>query len=566
MAKNVLHQAVRALYGFAHETPQALPVLQRRDDLRKVPPAGIALWARESKHPTPEWFSFAGQMLSPRILVFWPVFLRNVGSQNSFQVPAWQMLNLLLPVIEHFDVVLVHLIKTLTLEDMTRQPEPLSVTIFKNHLRDVTSDRQFRRIVGAVLNDALRDLRDKKFEDEMRTCPSKTHYSTPESRCDFCRGMEWVLYGVNYLRPDALDAIGKAQLRLHIPDTIKGRLPTMTPGEWNDELRWMMCCLTPDEGAVTTNDGKLLVNFAKLNSVAGELDRKTPIRRTTGDSWTSGLEAYDEAMRHLSGVLAIREAPLMDMVKAQGWEVRDILRAPYEIFDLRKIYGRFNRTLRIRNQRKRPNPPQGRRLVVTLEYTAPDGEMHQIPCFRRSRRNRVTRYYSVPWLKGVAPAKKEYFYRMNGEPFWSLHGVVNQPRPDEARKTLEHFEKWLAQTDLRLTEAEFRRLIYDQRLPERLQKVALGKQAHLAAFSRTEDAAISEIAKLRTPGRFTVEQKVALTSALPGRQWLGIKRRYEQLAFRYALARGWSSYLVSGWKTNNLRKRELRWKKKGVPA
>lgn len=567
MRKNVLHQAVQALYAFALETPQALPTLQRRDDLRKIPPAGVALWARESKRPTPGWFAYAGQMLSPRILVFWPVFLRNAGSQNSFQIPAWQLLNLLLPVIEHFDAVLVHLIKTLTLEDMTKQPEPLAVNIFKNHLRDVTADRRFRRLLGTILGESLRDLRDKKLEDELRTCPSKTHYSTPESRCDFCRGMEWVLYGVHYLKPDGLSDIGKAQLRFSIPDKITGRLPNTGHGEWNAELRWLMSCLTPDEGAVTTNDGKLLVNFARVNYVAAEFKRETPLRRTVGDSWSSGLASYDEAMHHFSSVVAARETPLMEMVQAQGWEVRDVIRAPYELLDLQKIYARFDKTLRLVSVRKRrPNPPQGRRDVVALEYTDPNGEMHQIRCFRRMRRNHCIKYYSVPWLKGVAPAKKDYFYRMHGEPFWSLHGVVNQPRPDSERKILEHFEKWLAQTDLRLTEGEFRRLIYDQKLPERLQKVVSGKQAHLSVYSRTEDAAITEIANLRAPGRFTDAQKIALTTALPGRQWLGIKRRYEQLAFRYAVTHGWAAYLASGWKTNNLRKREARWKKKGVMA
>ena len=562
------HQTIQRLCESVREAYGLFPAYRRRDDLRKVPAQGIALWVSPSKRRTPAWYAGAESHATPRILIFWPVFLRNAVTPGSLQLPAWQLVNQLLPVFEHFDAVLVHLIKTVTLEQILENNDSEPVQQLRKHLRNVTANLQFRRTIAPMFIDAVKPIRDRRTEEALRACPSGKHYATLNLRCEQCEGFEWTLYGVNYLWPDAIDEIKRVQLKLNIPTKINGTLPYVGYGDWDKELRWMLSCLSPEEGAVITNDGKLLVNFGRVAAQAHYLERDSLLRTFEGDEWHRGVLAREAALETLINVVAQeRDTPLVDMAAAQGWPVKDVLRTPFELFDVTKILGRFARNNQLkRAKRVRHVVPPPRQTVVTLEYKDPDNISHLIRCFRRTRRNQRLNYYSVPWLKDVAPFKKEYTYLLDGEHFWTLHGFTNQPKPDEARKTLEYFEVWLAKTDSTLTEREFRQLVYDQQLVKRLQKIATGKRKQLALFSRLEDKAISEFAAQRTPGSFTPSEKGALLSALPGRKWLGIKRRYEQLAFMYALANGYTAYLASGWKTNNFRKREFRWKKRGVAA
>ena len=593
MPQTPFHDALRQIYDLAVAFDAPYPVYRSREELRKIPkPWGLAYWAPpQQKHAARfPWFPEIRSNLElrkrlaaegkpaptfddqrPRLILVWPYLLENAfdpDAKNPLRLPAWTVLLQLRPLIAKFDKVLEYLLNDLTLDDLETVSKPLAIRLAKLHWFHLTrKNRVFRRALTETMSVNLRPILDTHSYQGVRACPSK-HKVTFDKKCPDCEAFRWLDYGVNIVWAERLGQRDLVPLFFTIPPGIEGFFPHKGHGVWDAEFLWMLSCVSPEEGVILTDDNQMVVNFSLMADIAEELKRDSVFRRFSGGSWQRGLAAREHCTAHTSGLLSRRgDVPMMERVDQCGWSTGDLLNVPYDQFSVPAIRQRLriNESLTTRYGRSIKRKPP-RRATAFVDYVDSKGETHEIEFFFRTLHGKKVPFYYVPWLDGVTPDQRGYRFRFEDRAFWSLRGVVHNRRLDAFTDELDRFEKWLADYEMTLTPAVFKRMLYSQRLNERVDEIQKGERKHLTRFAEIEDQRIRDFVAQRSPGTLTSEEWVNLRSILPGRTKIGILRRWHALALEYALQKGWENYFSSGWRVKHSAKRRKEWVNLGVLA
>lgn len=583
----VFHAALRQIYETATAYDAPYPVYRTREDLRKIPkPWGLAYWVAPRKQRVADypWFSEIRTNLElrkklaeapsfdddrPRLFLLWPYLLENAFDPdlaNRLRVPAWTILLQLRPLIAKFDRVLEWLLNDLTLDDIETASKPLAIKLAKEHWFHLTrKNRVFRRALTETMNHNLRSILDTHSYQEIRACPTK-HKVTFDKKCDECAAFRWLDYGVTIVWTERLAARDLTPIFFTIPSEIEGFFPHPGHGGWDAEFLWMLSCVSPDEGVILTEDNHLIVNFSRLAEIAETLKRDSILRRFTGTAWQRGLDACRHCSERAS-LLISRRSPMMERVSEVGWELGDQLTVPYEQFSIPAIRRRLKLHDNLLTRYATPVPKKrARRDVVRVDYVDTQGVRHEVEVFFRLLHQKRTLYAYVYWLDGMPADKPGYKYRFEGRDFWTLRGVLNNPRGYKEQAELEAFEKWFLNLADEMTPAAFKKLLYSQRLNERVDALQKGKRQHLTRYAEVEDERIRAFASNRSPGPLDDAEWANLHALMPGRQKLGIMRRWRELAESFALVNGWEGYMNSGWRIKYSAKRRKKWLNLGVPA
>lgn len=592
MKQTKLSSILGRLYDVLTAYGAPYPVYRRREDFTKVPPLGVGYWVRPTQFRSTKtpWFSevqsnnvlrlnllhkgapaYPFEQESATLIIFWPVFLRNAFSTdptNPLQPLAFELLQALHPLLLVFDKVLAHLVLRLSSLSVGQPTRALEVELIQEHLVTLTKRHVFRRALGDTMDLSLRPLRAKEESEALHTCPTGKHRATLKSRCAVCEPYRWMTFAVTILWPHRFDTIKNGwPLELRLPPNLKGFFEAPGYGPWDQEFQWMLSCVDSREGAVPLEDGTLLVNFNRLRELSISFGRESILTRFHGDAWSQGVAAREDATKHAAREVAIRKVPLIDLAAAHHWEVRDTIDQPYELFNIEALKRRFNANARLL-LRKAPDPRRrvSPRPLVWLEYPDLEGNTHLVYVLVRNRRGRRILYFSVPFpaYAELDAPKADSTYRFGETRYWSLHGFINQEVPSKLKEEAAAFEVWLARQDSALHPREFKRILYEQRRADRLAAITRGEMHHLASYSSGEDQEIARFALDRKFGAFTKAERSQLLTQLPGRAWMGVKRRFEMLALQYAQQHGWEAYLASGWRSNNSAKRYKQWRKEGV--
>lgn len=223
--------------------------------------------------------------------------------------------------------------------------------------------------------------------------------------------------------------------------------------------------------------------------------------------------------------------------------------------------------------------PAPKRRIVTRRWTPLfGGPAIPVRIIRATSRHKERRnFYTLPHAVEDAMLTDRWLRIGRGlmydsEFYWTAHAINhfaskfnedNEPIYPWARE----FCEWVNLQEAGLCDDKlFQDAIYSERLPRRLEAIARGDRSHLGMFSDAEDEIIREFFfRPTTKKRLSPQDWQPLLEKLPGRNELGVLKRFEALGKKYAFQHGYQAYKASPYFRKFAAKRRAQWIKEGCP-
>lgn len=548
------------------------------------------------------------------VLVHWPHLLRQARfdpQANVFVAPlAWELLYVLLPMIEQFDWAFAEILKRfrmyLASSRITRLPEPwehgqrdhADEALFNEHLLSLLANVEFRKALQASMTTTFRAVTAISHTRERAPCPSgQRHYGDAE--CPDCAGTRWSRNNVTVIRPALLGGavFRRSDWRLEFPIL----WPEGVTNIWIKELRYLLSAMSSAEGVQRVRrrgfGEAVLVDFGKLVENAWRDNRDSPFRKIVDSAQTTDFSVYGRKARRLfaegtdNKLLGRRHIPLPEIVAEAGWASTAAAETHYELLSLRCMLLKLART---KEQLNTLSKTWGRVAIARIpqriepdviheNYTDENGVDVRVDVVRRSlpsglpgitKRKRIC-YFKIPFplninalgknaLKGVA-------IRLKGETWWTSRGIARLSNMIDDNgvsifKWGYHFAEWCAERDIMIDDEYFKRRIYDERYSERVSGYQAGERKHIGRFSDYEQELVRDFFSNRPPSpkRLSANEWATLLAALPGRTKNSVNRQLERMGKEIAMRDGWAAYCRSPFCTRRSYLRRTAWVREGM--
>ena len=624
MLKNYFARLLRAVRSSEHRIDVVT------DSLEHVQPTGVAyhltlldkggddlgwfegtLWAQEQSYRALQAGGAALHWPHHRLhyLFHWPTFLGAASSSSGSTMAhlSRELLTYFLPLVEEFCQPLHHDLKLfaarkaqagksspnfmgiVTTEEAARYDHYLSVFL---------SNPAVMKAIVRTMRVSLAPLIPAGAQQRLGLCEAKHLRSKP---CEVCASWRWMRHGLL-----VADTRCREQL-LFRGVSFKPHFPPLGYANAKpSELRYLLHCDRPEDGVKHFYLGcgggdQILVDFSKVRALAVAQERESFTLRYENpvkpkDVWTGGYLArlaFNEETKNR--LLGTRVKPLGQLVQEAGWEWREQLEHPYELFSVAAIFRQMGLYKRVRRAvEKQVRRSSGIKDIrrnsvpyVTLNYVSTRLIPYTIQVVQRNTTIhdpyiwRQVCLFTTPFEVGsdlrADIVTNKWGVHSQGVCYWNLRGleVLAHFRPhndkgvawgDLLYPEAQAFLDWASQQSVLMTPERFKKYKYDQRYTDRLRRVKIGYRKFLGAFTQDEDKIVLDFFLNREKRQMIEEDWKRLAPRLPLRSPRSIARRLEDLAFDYALEHGWAAYVQSGLCLRISTKRRREWMRKGVRA
>lgn len=537
--------------------------------------------AEQQGTAAPDW-----RKTNPLLLVQWPYLLSKaeLGGTHQMQGLAHEFLRMLVPLIEQFDTVLAWDIQEFEKRWAAKFPESAAMPFFhgqrhsddevrfNRHLLSLLRNKTFRRYLGETMETTLRHITASRMQHIIGLCPKQRHFRGQS--CEACETQRWQRRYVTVLWPHLLLDV-RAEWRFTKPDTFDA-----TKNPWHIEFRNLLSTNHADEGVVRVGDDTLLVNFMRLRAHITELDRPSVflrefIRPWPKDAWMQAFHTREALGREFPGLMSPRPKPLEELVTEAGWEWRETLDIPYELYSIPALLHRLSVGKMARQSLAlvRNKPRLARRYqwaTIHMPYVDALDQHHDVFVAQRNVNGKLTNFFSLPYtVTSDKATRRNVSLRVGDNYLWTLFGLHRHSKPlnDGTLPYAEapRFLDWAINLDSYLTADEFKRIRFENRYAERIAEKQRGERKHIGRFAKYEDSVLREFFSMpRERRRLSKAEWSAILEKMPSRDQLGVTRRLEELGFQYALQHGWAAYVNSPWCLRDSPVRKKLWGKRGI--
>lgn len=363
------------------------------------------------------------------------------------------------------------------------------------------------------------------------------------------------------------------------------------PSVMRDNLRWIIDSRSRLDGTVrfthSTGAPARFIDIQRLRQRWAALQMPTmfddlpPPEQLDGSRQAQAF--FETRLKH--AVIPPQSYSAEDLYVQAGWGNHEDYATTYSQFTavfestlltaLQQLDQRAYALLQARNAQMRvPTARKIERRLVTRRYTRLDtGRPATIEVLRGLSTGRVRRnFYTLPYDVDVPAARRGKVITHGEKHYWSWHAINElanegvgeiEPTYPWARA----FCEWVGEQEVELNDDKlFQDAIYSERLPQRLAAIARGDQAHLGVYSDAEDEIIREFFfRPTTKKRLSPQDWQPLLEKLPGRNELGVLKRFEALGKKYAFEHGYQEYKASPYFRKFAAKRRAQWIKEGCP-